>query len=37
MVVKGIVSDHGGSISASSAPGEGTEFRIVLPARSAAD
>ena len=36
MVVKGIVSDHGGTIDASSKPGQGTEFRIVLPARSSA-
>jgi len=31
MVVKGIVTDHGGSIDASSAPGKGTEFRVVFP------
>ncbi|MFI5217094.1 MAG: protoglobin domain-containing protein [Candidatus Limnocylindria bacterium] len=31
MVVKGIVTDHGGSIEASSTPGEGTEFCIHFP------
>ena len=31
MVVKGIVSDHGGSIDASSTPGKGTEFRVLFP------
>jgi signal transduction histidine kinase len=31
IVAKGIVSDHGGSISAKSAPGQGTEFSIVFP------
>jgi signal transduction histidine kinase len=31
MVCKGIVSDHGGSISVRSAPGDGTEFSITLP------
>ncbi|HXZ86875.1 MAG TPA: ATP-binding protein, partial [Myxococcota bacterium] len=30
-VVKGIVSDHGGTISVSSSPGRGTEFRLVFP------
>ena len=32
MVVDAIVGDHGGSISVSSAAGEGAEFRIHLPA-----
>jgi len=31
MVVKGIVTDHGGSIDASSAAGKGTEFRVIFP------
>ena len=31
MVVKGIVSDHGGSIDASSTLGQGTEFCVRLP------
>jgi signal transduction histidine kinase len=31
VVAHGIVLDHGGSIEATSAPGAGTEFRIVLP------
>ena len=31
-VANGIVVDHGGSIEVESAPAEGTEFRIVLPA-----
>jgi signal transduction histidine kinase len=30
-VVKGIVADHGGEISVSSALGEGTEFQVLLP------
>jgi len=30
-VVKGIVSDHGGTISVSSTPGRGTEFRLSFP------
>jgi signal transduction histidine kinase len=30
-VVKGIVSDHGGTISVSSAPARGTEFRLTFP------
>jgi len=33
-VVKGIVGDHGGSISVSSAPGRGTEFRLSFPRAS---
>jgi len=32
MVAQSIVTDHGGRIEARSAPGEGTEFRIRLPA-----
>ena len=32
IVAKGIVSDHGGTITVSSRPGEGTEFKLVLPA-----
>jgi two-component system NtrC family sensor kinase len=31
MVCKGIISDHGGSIDLASAPGEGTQFEILLP------
>ena len=31
IVAKGIVSDHGGTISVTSAPGQGTEFTIVFP------
>jgi signal transduction histidine kinase len=31
MVVKGIVTDHGGSIEASSTPGQGTEFHLLFP------
>ena len=32
VVAKGIVTDHDGSIDVSSAPGRGTEFRLVFPA-----
>ncbi|MFI5315315.1 MAG: sensor histidine kinase [Myxococcota bacterium] len=32
VVAKGIVTDHGGSIDVTSAPGRGTEFRLVFPA-----
>jgi signal transduction histidine kinase len=35
VVAKGIVTDHGGSIDVTSAPGRGTEFRIVFPALEA--
>jgi signal transduction histidine kinase len=31
IVAKGIVSDHGGTISVTSAPGQGTEFKLVFP------
>jgi len=31
MVVKGIVTDHGGSIEASSTLGQGTQFRVCFP------
>lgn len=31
-LVKGIIEAHGGSITVKSAPGKGTEFRILLPA-----
>jgi signal transduction histidine kinase len=33
MVCEGIVTDHAGSIEVSSTEGEGTEFRILLPAQ----
>ena len=33
MVCKGIVTDHAGSIEVSSTEGQGTEFRILLPAQ----
>jgi signal transduction histidine kinase len=32
MVVKGIIEEHGGRIEVESAPGDGTEFAIWLPA-----
>jgi signal transduction histidine kinase len=35
IVAKGIVSDHGGTIGVTSAPGQGTEFKIVFPCESA--
>ncbi len=35
IVAKGIVSDHGGTISVSSAPGQGTEFKLVFPCSDA--
>jgi signal transduction histidine kinase len=34
MVVQGIIQEHGGQITAESAEGQGTEFRIVLPAET---
>ncbi|MCP4547501.1 MAG: response regulator [bacterium] len=36
-VVYGIISEHGGDISVSSRPGEGTTFRILLPCVQAAE
>ncbi len=35
MVAKGIVTDHQGSIDATSVLGKGTEFRVVFPGADA--
>jgi len=35
IVAKGIVSDHGGTISVTSAPGKGTEFKLLFPCSDA--